>query len=38
MSDELQPTIDGKPLASEDKPRPEGIEVGADGDPVRQAR
>jgi hypothetical protein len=36
MTDELQPTIDGKPLAGDDKPRPEGIEVGADGDPVRQ--
>lgn len=36
MTDELQPTIDGKPLDGDDKVRPEGIEVDANGDPVRQ--
>jgi hypothetical protein len=36
MTDELHPTIDGKPLDGEDKVRPEGIEVDANGDPVRQ--
>lgn len=36
MTDELHPTIDGKPLDGEDKIRPEGIEVDANGDPVRQ--
>lgn len=33
---DLQPTIDGKPLEGEDKPRPEGIELDANGDPIRQ--
>lgn len=36
MTQELAPTIDGKPLSGEDKPRPEGIELDANGDPIRQ--
>lgn len=34
MTDELQPTIDGKPLDTEDPNK--GIELDANGDPVRQ--
>jgi hypothetical protein len=33
---DAQPTIDGKPLTGEDKPRPEGIELDTNGDPIRQ--
>lgn len=34
MTDDLQPTIDGKPLAEDDPNK--GIELDANGDPVRQ--